>query len=51
MEKGWGLRPRSTNQLEEIFPKVLSHESEESEKGPAKRIVAGVAIVWVLPGL
>jgi len=47
-----GLRSglfRSTNQLEEIFPKVLSHEPEEREEGPAERVVAGVPVVWVPP--
>jgi hypothetical protein len=29
----------------------LGHEAEESEEGPAEAIKAGVAVVWVSPGL
>lgn len=33
-----------------IFPEVLCHESEESEKSPAKAVKAGVTIVGVPSG-
>lgn len=38
-------------QLEEVLPVILCHEAEESQKGPAEGVVAGVAIVGVAPGL
>lgn len=38
-------------QLEEVLPVVLGHEAEESQKGPAERVVAGVAVVGVPSGL
>ncbi len=42
---------RSANQLKKVLPVVLGHESEEGKKGPAKRVKAGVAEVWVPPSL
>lgn len=36
-----------TNLLVEVFPIVLSHESEQREERPAERVEAGVAIVWI----
>ena len=30
------------------FPVILSHQPEEREEGPSKRIKAGVIVVWVL---
>ncbi len=36
-----------TDQLEEVFPEVLSHQSEQRQERPTKRVVAGVAVVWV----
>lgn len=31
----------------EIFPEVLSHETEESQESPSKAVKAGVAVVGV----
>ncbi len=42
---------RSANQLEEVLPVVLGHESEKSQEGPAKRVKTGVAKVGVPPSL
>lgn len=42
---------RVTDQLEQIFPEVLSHESEKSQERPTESVVAGVAVVWVSPCL
>jgi len=42
---------RSANQLENVLPVVLGHESEEGQEGPAKRVKTGVAIVGVPPSL
>lgn len=41
----------STNQLEQVLPVVLRHESEEGQEGPAEGVVAGVAVVGVSPSL
>ena len=38
---------RSANQLEDVFPVILRHESEEGEEGPAEGVEVGVAIVGV----
>ena len=52
-----GLRGRagqgrgSLYQLEEVLPVVLCHEAEESQEGPAERVIAGIAVVGVPPGL
>lgn len=40
-----------TNQLKQVLPVILGHESEESQEGPTKRVIAGVAIVGVPPSL
>ncbi len=40
-----------TDQLEEIFPEVLGHQSEQSQKSPTKCVVAGVTVVWISPSL
>lgn len=34
--------------LVEIFPAVLSHQSEEREESPTKVIKAGVAKIWIV---
>lgn len=34
--------------LVEIFPVVLSHQSEEREESPTKVIKAGEAIIWIV---
>lgn len=40
-----------TDQVEQVLPEVLGHESEQSQKCPTEGVIAGVAIVWVPPGL
>lgn len=47
----WNLK-MVTHQLYqhvEVFPKVLCHESEESQEGPAEAVKAGVSVVWIPP--
>lgn len=38
---------RSTNLLVEVFPVVLSHESEQREERPAEGVKTGVAVVGI----
>lgn len=40
-----------TNQLKKILPVVLCHQTEESQEGPAKRVVVCVAIVGIVSSL
>lgn len=37
--------------LIETFPIILSHKTEQREKGPAKSIKACVTMVWIFPSL
>lgn len=36
-----------TDLLVEVLPVVLSHQSEQRQEGPAERVKAGVAVIWV----
>ena len=46
---GGGLHISLPYQHVEVLPEVLRHESEESQKGPAEAVEAGVAVVWIPP--
>lgn len=43
------LQCKKLHLVEQFFPVVLGHESEESQKSPAEGIKTGVAIVWIPP--
>lgn len=38
---------RAENKLIEILPIVLGHQAKSGQERPAKRIEAGVAVVWI----
>lgn len=41
----------ATDQLKKVFPEVLSHQPEKSQKCPTKRVIAGVTIIWISANL